>query len=409
MVIHSLCVCRRAGPGDDVLGNCRRHLLNLPRELRNQIYDSVLALEGITIINGRTGLHPLGRTCRQLNTELTSRTNGRATDAAIALNAKIFDFDFSHIATWLDTRAPLPGEVRQLAFDIVVLPSTSDIGLPYDNEDGVDISRSLLPLFYRRLVKLCRNIVRTWVIGKWEASERDTSSVILKHEATPGMHTRSSFFRLQDQQNGAKYVGTLAVYMQETTRYSPSWPKPRNDSVKRFVAKSLRSSHAATHDYAHRIKHMLPVLAKRKLSICHLLDKAMHEYMRSFEYNRLSQSLSGFQHHRTGHPSMRPGWRKADEQSYQTFEANAMRIVMWRGVVDGHEARQRRALKQAAYSLGCKREAEDDQHAPRKARCLMVMDHAERRIAYDLVEAVDGTSGWDMERMVESLESLAFE
>ncbi|OQO03805.1 hypothetical protein B0A48_10445 [Cryoendolithus antarcticus] len=382
------------------------NLLILPGELRNEIYDSVLALEGITIINARTGLHSLGRTCRQLNTELTSHTNGRAADAAIPVHATIFDLDFSHVETWLESNPSLPGKIRRLALNVVILSSASRIGLPYENEDEGGSPRSMLAISDGRLIRMYFN-VRACVNRRWKFCEYDPGSETSSHYVTSEVSPRLTCFRLETKETAAQYIGTLALHMQETIRCSPSWPKPRNDSVKRFVANSRGSLRAAVHDYAHGLRRLLHTLSSRDWSICGLLTKAMDKYMQSTIYTCLAPVIPQTRPLCKERPSMFSEWRKATEESYRVYDASVMRIVTAWGAIEGQKARQSRALKQASYSLGCKREAEDDQHASRKARCLTIDGRATKAVVRELAREVDGTLGWDIERMVESFGELA--
>nr|OQO28468.1 hypothetical protein B0A51_05547 [Rachicladosporium sp. CCFEE 5018] len=384
------------------------HLLKLPGELHIHIYYSILSLQGIELINEHIRLHPLGRTCRQLKNELTAHTAERATDASIIVHARIVDFDFTPVATWLAENPPGPDEVRSLAIRNVVLPSLSTIGLPFDGEDNCGYQASLLPVSDRRTRKIRYNI-DTWYVGDWERRMIDSSLVVAHYDGATWPRDTLSYFDFLDERTSAQYAVTLALQIQDTQRYAPAWPTPRLDATVRFLTDSNYLIEEPHYDYAHRLRFCFDMLAVGRPNIVELLGEAVADYMRSSVYNRLDKNLFDSQSGHGEPRSMHPDWKRVAEKSHSLYDANVMRMLIRHEVMRGGEARKARALKQADYSLKSKREAEDDQIGSRKARCLNDMNRGRLEPAREAAEHEDGPPGWHMERMVASFGRLTLE
>ncbi|KAK6441540.1 hypothetical protein LTR95_002240 [Oleoguttula sp. CCFEE 5521] len=225
------------------------HLLNLPGELRNNIYDCIHLNKGIEVIKDRTRLHLLGYTCRQLHLEITSHTAAHATlDAAIDVRTWVFDFDFSDIAKWLDQH-PCVGsdlEPRFLKLHLVTRPSTSLAGLPLEGDKNDDYEIHL-PISERRLCLLERNM-ETWKVGRWNAEnfKKDNEDSM----PDPGL---PRYLDLHHRSTKCQYIVRFTMKLLESERYHLCWPKPRKQTAEMPASFQKRFKQPG-HDYIARIK-----------------------------------------------------------------------------------------------------------------------------------------------------------
>ncbi|OQN98358.1 hypothetical protein B0A48_15625 [Cryoendolithus antarcticus] len=211
------------------------NLLSLPGELRNRIYESIHLLEGIEVIRGRTRLHPLSYTCRQLRLEITSHKAAYATsDAAIDIRTWVFDFDFSNTSKWLEQHPCVGSEVEPRFLKLHLY-------------DSYEIH---MPTIERRLQQMERNM-ETWKVGKWSAEN-------FKQENAAGKNNPAMprYLDLVDYRTKYQYIVRISTKLLEPDHYCTCWPKPREATAKMPESFQRRFGHPRR-DFMARIRQVV--------------------------------------------------------------------------------------------------------------------------------------------------------
>ena len=81
----------------------RCHLLELPPELRNQIYDHVAtSTRTISVHEGALVPHALARTCKQIRSESIPVFESESIFYAHTIKARVIDLDFTNLTTFIE-------------------------------------------------------------------------------------------------------------------------------------------------------------------------------------------------------------------------------------------------------------------------------------------------------------------
>lgn len=110
-------------------------ILNLPGELRNQIYDEVAcSAVHVKLFEGRVVLPPLARTCRKIRTEMSGKYEADVIKRDVDVHAHVLNCNFEPLRKWLSAhenwsarfQGPVRGRVPRLKI-FLILTSTEVI------------------------------------------------------------------------------------------------------------------------------------------------------------------------------------------------------------------------------------------------------------------------------------------
>ncbi|OQO03804.1 hypothetical protein B0A48_10444 [Cryoendolithus antarcticus] len=366
------------------------HLLNLPGELRNNIYDCIHLNEGIEVIKDRTRPHPLGYTCRQLHLEITSHTAAHATlDAAIDVRTWVFDFDFSDIAKWLDQHPCVDSDLepRFLKLHLVTRPSTSLAGLPLEGDKNDDYEIHL-PISERRLCLLERNM-ETWKVGRWNAEnfKKDNEDSM----PDPGL---PRYLDLHHRSTKCQYIVRFTMKLLEPERYHLCWPKPRKQTAEMPASFQERFKQPG-HDYIARIKRYVfqryryPVQAERDFDDCNVVLWSENVYARQYSEER----------HKLYDRNLLVSLKCAEVRSMQ--DADWLERIRWESMEDCFKG---------VRNPRRKREAEDDTRDERKKRAIDVAGMGiEKQWRAEVAETPQWDDAMDIDVLTDGLTSIELE